>query len=294
MPRMEDRGRPIDALVFAGGGCRCFWQVGFLETAGERAAIAPRHVAAVSAGAAMATMIFAGRVARGRARFATLTAATSRNIRLRNLLGPDPVFPHLGMYRDVLLDALDAAALETLAAGPPIDVLLAHPPRRLPPAGALLAGFGAYLLERRLRDRVHPTWPRALGYEPELVRLQDVLGAHAGDSRGAAEAAASLVLASSCTPPVTPFLRYAGRSVFDGGLVDNVPTFAVPADCERALVLLTRRYPAEKLERHPRLRFVQPSRPIPVAKWDYTRPDLLQETYDLGRRDGERFSAEET
>jgi hypothetical protein len=41
-------------------------------------------------------------------------------------------------------------------------------------------------------------------------------------------------------------------------------------------------------------RFAQPSRPIPVAKWDYTRPDLLQETYDLGRRDGERFEPDET
>ena len=61
-----------------------------------------------------------------------------------------------------------------------------------------------------------------------------------------------------------------------------------------ALVLLTRRYSAEQLGRDPRLRFVQPSRPIPIAKWDYTRPDLLQETYDLGRRDGERFDPGET
>ena len=117
--------------------------------------------------------------------------------------------------------------------------------------------------------------------------MQDVLAAHAGDSRAAAEALAGLILASSCTPPVTPFLRWGGRSVFDGGLVDNVPTFAVPAGCERALVLLTRRVPAEKLGHDPRLRFVQPSRPITIAKWDYTRPDLLEETVELGRRDGE-------
>lgn len=290
---MSERGGAVDALVFAGGGCRCFWQVGFLETAGERAAIEPRHVVAVSAGATMAAMFFAGRVGRGRARFAALAAANPRNIRPANVLGPDPVFPHLGMYRDVLLDALDAGAIAALAAGPPIDVLLARPPRWLPPVGALLAGFGAYLLERRVRGGMHPRWPRAIGYVPELVRVQDVLAAHAGDWRAAAEALAALLLASSCTPPVTPFLRYAGRPVFDGGLVDNVPTFGLPAGCERALVLLTRRAAAGELERDPRRRFVQPSQPIPVAKWDYTRPDLVQETYDMGRRDGERFEAEE-
>lgn len=292
-PGPADRGGAVDALVFAGGGCRCFWQVGFLETAGERALIAPRHVVAVSAGAAMATILLAGRAARARARFAALTAANPRNLYPANLLGAERVFPHLRMYRDVLLEAYDAEALAALAAGPPIDVLLARPPRRLPPLGALLVGFGAYVLERRLRDGVHPRWPRALGYAPELVRVQDVLTAHAGDDRAAAGALVELVLASSCTPPVTPFLRYAGQPVLDGGLVDNVPAFAVPPRCRRALVLLTRRYPTGKLGHDPRRRFVQPSRPIPVAKWDYTRPDLLQETYDLGRRDGERFVPDE-
>ena len=240
----------------------------------------------------MAVMLFAGRVARGRERFAALTRANRRNLHLQNLLGPAPLFPHAGMYREVLLDGLDEQALATLAAAPPIDVLLSRPPGLAPPAAALVAGFAAYLLERRLHDGLHPTWPRAIGYSPEVVRVQDVLAAHAGDARAAAQALAGLILASSCTPPVTPFLRWAGRPVFDGGLVDNVPTFALPPRCKRALVLLTRRYAAEKLAPEPRLRFVQPSRPIEIAKWDYTRPDLLDETYELGRNDGERFRAD--
>lgn len=286
---MTGRGHPIDALVFAGGGCRCFWQVGFLETAGERATIAPRHIVAVSAGSAMAAMMLGGRVDRGRDRFAALTAANPRNLYPRNLLGPERVFPHFRMYREVLLDALDATAIAALAAGPPVDVLLTRPPERLPTTGALLVGFAAYALDRRLRDAVHPTWPRALGYRPELVRVQDVLAAHAGDARAAAEAVAALILASSCTPPVTPYFRYGGRPVLDGGIVDNVPAFAVPGHCKRALVLLTRRYPAGRFAGDPRRRYVQPSRPIPISKWDYTSPELLQATYDLGRRDGECF-----
>jgi hypothetical protein len=37
--------------------------------------------------------------------------------------------------------------------------------------------------------------------------------------------------------------------------------------------------------------YVQPSRPVPVASWDYTDPDGLQAAFDLGRRDGEAFAA---
>ena len=33
--------------------------------------------------------------------------------------------------------------------------------------------------------------------------------------------------------------------------------------------------------------YVQPSEPIPVQMWDYASPDLITQTYDMGRRDGE-------
>jgi len=36
---------------------------------------------------------------------------------------------------------------------------------------------------------------------------------------------------------------------------------------------------------------VQPSRRPPIEKWDYTSPALVQQTYDLGRRDAEVFIA---
>jgi len=33
-----------------------------------------------------------------------------------------------------------------------------------------------------------------------------------------------------------------------------------------------------------------PSRPVPIDVWDYTSPERLQQTFDLGRRDGEAFA----
>jgi predicted acylesterase/phospholipase RssA len=287
-------GAPFDALVFAGGGCRCFWQIGFLDALAEHngALLAPRHVVGVSAGSAMATMRLAGGTERARQLFAELTAQNDKNVYPERLWRRgEPVMPHVGMYSAALRGAFDAEALATLAQAPPIDVLLARPPRWLPPAAGLLLGFGAYMLERRFRDGVHPSWPAAIGFTPELVRVQDVIAGYERDPEAAREALVALVLASSCTPPVTPFLSWAGQPVFDGGLFDNVPAFAVPADCERTLVMLTRRYPEEQLPRDPRKLFVQPSEPIPVDKWDYTSPELLDETYGLGRRDGEAFAS---
>ena len=103
------------------------------------------------------------------------------------------------------------------------------------------------------------------------------------------EALAELLLMSSCTPPVLPVMHRNGRPVLDGGLVDNVPVSAVEPSNGPVLVLLTRRYPVDRLPHIPDRLYVQPSSPISVYKWDYTNPRGMQEAYDLGRKDGERF-----
>jgi len=102
------------------------------------------------------------------------------------------------------------------------------------------------------------------------------------------EALADLVLASSCSPPMTPLLTWKGRFVLDGGVVDNVPVCALDDAPGETLVMLTRRYPA--LPDIPGRTYVQPSMKIPVSAWDYTNADGLQFAYDLGRRDGEAFA----
>jgi len=77
--------------------------------------------------------------------------------------------------------------------------------------------------------------------------------------------------------------------VLDGGLVDNVPVEIV-SEARSTLVLLSRRYDPTHIPDVPGLTYVQPSRETPVAKWDYASPERIQETYDLGRRDGEAFA----
>ena len=97
-----------------------------------------------------------------------------------------------------------------------------------------------------------------------------------------------LILHSSCTPPLLPLYQREGRTVLDGGLIENVPAdFVGPA--RSTLVMLSRHCDRDELPNHPRRTYVAPSRPIPIEKWDYTSPVLVDQTYDLGRRDGEAF-----
>ncbi|MDX2170653.1 MAG: patatin-like phospholipase family protein [Deltaproteobacteria bacterium] len=272
---------PYDAVVFAGGGCRCAWQVGFWQSAAPAIGLAPRTVAAVSAGAAMACAIFAGATEEMLAEFKARTAANPRNAYPLNLLRRAPVFPHAAIYRDTMLACLDAERVRRLHAGPEIRVLIARVPPWLGPRSGVALALCAYQLGQWRRAGLHQELGRQAGFTPEVYTLRDC--------RTPAEVA-ELILQSSCTPPFTPVLRRGGRPVLDGGLIDSVPVASLPPGTARTLVLLTKHCPPGSVPSHNGRRYVHPSQPVPVSKWDYTSPQRVQATYDLGRRDGERFA----
>ncbi len=79
-----------------------------------------------------------------------------------------------------------------------------------------------------------------------------------------------------------------GSSAFDGGYTDNAPIpEQEPAQRQRTLVLLTRRYPTLPafFQLHGRT-YWQPSQPVPVSTWDCTARCTVDAAYELGRRDG--------
>jgi predicted acylesterase/phospholipase RssA len=273
-------GSPFDAVVFAGGGCRCFWQAGFWSIIEPALGLAPDIVVGVSAGAAFACAAVAGRIEAVVEEFARRAAANARNVYLANLLKPSPVFPHENIYRSTILACLDTAAFARLQQGPDLRILIARPPASLGAGSGFVAGALAHVLDRR-ESRVHGRWGKRFGFEAEAVSVRTCPGV---------EALADLILHSSCAPPLVPLYRRGERIVLDGGLVDNSPADWAEG-ARRTLVLLSKRYGPAALPRVSGRLYVEPSRPIPIQKWDYTSPALIEATFDLGRRDAETLLA---
>lgn len=271
----------IRQVVFAGGGNRCFWQAGFWSSVAARTGLAPERAVAVSAGSALACAIFAGRVEQALALTCQAMAANARNRYWGNLWKNEPVFPHAAIYRGILLDALDEGALRQLHQGPELLVEITRFPTWMSAISAVLLGLGAYQLEKHLFHPVHPSWGRRLGFRPEFVPVGDCIDT---------DSLADLILASSCTPPFTPLMRWQGQPALDGGLVDNVPVSPTAGRPGPTLVLLSRPY--RNLPRIAGRLYVQPSQPVPVSAWDYTDPQAVEATFRQGQRDGELFLAD--
>jgi predicted acylesterase/phospholipase RssA len=275
------QNNPYNAIVFSGGGCRCFWQVGFYEVLSEVYSFVPNVFAGVSAGATMACMIAANRIREGIRVFMEMARNNKKNLYIENMLNQKPLFPHHDMYLKALNNILDDQAFQAIKRSHvDIRILLTHPPECLGTFAGALIGFFAYSLEKILFEPLHPKFPILLGYRAKVISVKSCPNI---------KDLTDLLLQSSCTPPVIPFLERDGKPVFDGGLIDNVPARIINTSNQKVLVLLTRNYSPKKLQQVKNRTYVQPSRPIQIKKWDYTDPEGIQKTYDLGRRDAENF-----
>ena len=269
------------AITFAGGGNRAFYQLGLLQKWGAQLLPRTAGVAACSAGAYVICLYIAQREQEAWDYWLKARAHVRKNFTFSNALKGKAIAPHAQVYPDTIRHMLADGGFERIKAAPfPILVLTAGFPHLLPSSLATLVGLLGYQMEKAAKPtQIHPKWGRALGFRPIV--------ADARDCRDVDELAA-LLLASGSTPPVTPLGSFRGEALLDGGLVDNVPAFVaddIPG-ATRNLVLLTRAYPGAQLQEGRRL-YIAPSRPVPVTRWDYTRPDLLQATIDMGAREAE-------
>ncbi|OYT70965.1 MAG: Patatin [Chloracidobacterium sp. CP2_5A] len=275
---MPERGRGL-GLVFAGGGNRAFYQLGLMRAWDDLWSRASA-VAACSAGACVVAMLLSGRAEATADFWKRRRAHVTRNINWLHPLVGKPLAPHAPIYRDTVNFCLADGGFERIRSQPfPLLVLTSRLPRGLPPAAAAVLGLATYSLEKQFkRGLTHPTWGRQLGFRPAAFDMRDC---------ATAEDLATLILASSATPPFTPLGRVAGQTVLDGGLVDNVPAFLLDdlPGVTRQAVLMSRPYPAEIVGRQGRRLYVAPLTPPPVSRWDYTRPDLVEATIAQGERE---------
>jgi predicted acylesterase/phospholipase RssA len=269
--------------IFAGGGSRCLWQVGFWDGANQAGlglSETVDYAASTSAGCAMAAACMLGRGAEALQLFKELTAQNPSNIHWRNLKpgSGKPLLPHIAMYREALEVFLLPEDLARLS-GKRLEFLMARFPRYLPSTLGTLLAFSVYGLEKHVTGVLHPCWTSKLGFEPLArgnVEAEDI-----GDF-------IDIILACSCVPPVLPGEGYKGQRVLDGGIIDNVPAHLADTREGNTLVMLSKRYKKPLPEPAQRV-YVQPSEQIQIDKFDYANPEGLQEAYDLGFKDGAHF-----
>ncbi|WP_018261065.1 patatin-like phospholipase family protein [Methylobacterium sp. WSM2598] len=274
----------FDAVAFAGGGNRCYWQGGFWAAAAERLRLSPSLVVGVSGGAFAACYSLLGQGRAVMERVAEGCAAGTPNLDWRAACRGGRAFPVSALYRDLIDAVLGPAAFAALRAGPAeVRIALARPPRRLPLAAAIPLGILTYQVEKTWRAPVHPRGGRALGFREEFVSVRDL---------GGAEELAAALMASASVPPFMPVGRVGDGPALDGGLVDNVPVAplaGIEAAGGRSLVLLTRRY--RSLPQHPGRTYLQPSAPVAIGQFDITDPDGIRRAFAQGLADGAAFAA---
>ncbi|MFW8636518.1 patatin-like phospholipase family protein [Cribrihabitans pelagius] len=265
----------FEQLVLSGGGCRCFWQGGFLDVVRDRLPLAPARVAGVSGGALTLAGFLAQRGPRVLEEMKTAFRRTDSNIDWHTR-GEGGLTPHQRVYGEVVARALDGDAMQKVARGPQAQILLGHPPShrwaRLSGTFATLA----YEAELHLVGSPHFNWAERLGVSSSLV-----------DAREAAQKGtlADLVCHAATIPPVFTPPRWQGRAVIDGGMADQAPM--PEPDRGPTLVVLTRIY--KRLPQVEGRLYVWPEDDVPADKIDFTDPGKVQATWDAGRKAGEAF-----
>ncbi len=277
---MSTPGEGSLAVVLSGGGCRTFWSLGALQRI--MPALPPvTEWAGVSAGSAMAVALASGRARETLDYFCARTAANSSNVYPLNAFGSRPVFPHEEMYRSTILHALSSGGFEALKSAAPLRILLAHFAEGAAPIRTVFGAAMAYRRRKKRRilhgpDRPHP------GLGVQVATAQDC---------GSGEEVCDLVMASSCTPPITRVQTIDGRKYADGALVDHAPVRALSAPALRGkmLVFSTHCFPRHALPVVKNRLYLAPSRPIPISMWDYSSPGRVRQSFDLGFEDASQY-----
>jgi len=246
----------FDAVVFAGGGNRCYWQGGFYEAAAARLGLSPELVVGASAGAFAAaySLLEAGPVTR--TRVISARDPNRRNFDFSAWRSGKPLCPVGPLYTELINETIDADAFKRLQVMTDFRIAVSRLPHGLSPSFGAAIGIGAYQLEKQIFHPVHPRLGRALGFRSEFVAARSLT-----DPQQFREA----LMASSGVPPFMPITNVAGWPAFDGGLVDNAPVEPIePIESAggRSLVLLTRTY--KSIPSVKGRTYVQPSRKVEV------------------------------
>ena len=236
----------------------------------------PERVTGVSGGA-LSAACFIGEC--GRALLQNMGAAFDNVDSNVDLDGDEPgegLTPHQTVYCQVVRETLHREIEQKVAHGPQFQVLLAHPPSQAHPKASTLPLSIVYWLDLQIRSTPDLKFTQWVGLEQDMV-----------DAREAARQGklVDLICNAAVIPPVFNFRGWKGKKVIDGAMACKAP---LPnPDRGNTLILLTRRF--RNLPNDSRRVYVEVSEETPADKLDFTDRKAIEATWEMGRRDGERF-----
>ena len=274
--------RSFEHIVFAGGGNRCWWQAGLIETLSQHTCWQARRLIGASAGAGIATAFATGRIQNSLTQAIARFNATPRNVEWRNLLKGKRPFVLPSIYPDWIASFLEASDLAKLKALPlKVEVAITRPIPFLPLSLSTLVALVLYSSEKYWLKNFHTRLPHYLGLRAQYLDL--------ANSQNLDEAR-TLLLASAAAVPITPTHLVQGRAALDGGFYDNVPLPTDRTDDPGTLVLLTRHRPdlAQIFSYQNRV-YVQPAQAVPAVNMDCTSGENVKLTYHQGHQEALRL-----
>jgi predicted patatin/cPLA2 family phospholipase len=261
----------IQTLVFAGGGNRCWWQGGLMETLIQQGYELPKTLVGTSAGAGVAASLITATPSVALAGCEKLYAKENSIFNRKTCtFAHDYIYP---AWLESFLDERHVAHIKQSTTR--LQVAVTQPARWLGLHGTVLAGTLAYMVDKHISHSIHPRLPRRLGLRQAFEWL---------DVPATAQGMRQLLSAAGAAPPFMPPVRLSSDWAIDGGFTDNAPIPAqTPLEASQTLVLLTRFY--DKL---PTLftwqgrSYLQASRAIPVSTFDCTHKATVRDAFGLG------------
>jgi predicted acylesterase/phospholipase RssA len=281
---------PAIGLAIAGGGCKAFFALGVAESF-RREGFKFSAISATSAGTAMGIAVINQKADEAVDYFCQLTARNPSNFNLKRLLSGENPFPHEQMYRETIAKIIDIKTFKRN------QVSLAFNALSMPYYDSLeekkwrrklfFQLFSAY--RKEIRDansgRFYPYMydvARKFALKEVIFTEEDFFDARKIED---------IVLATSSAPPVVMTQQRDSVLYLDGGIIDNLPVRLLP-DLDLTIAIYYQPSTRRILEYHNRqqsrnILWIHPDGKLPVTVWDYTNPDGVRKTYELGLEAGE-------
>jgi predicted patatin/cPLA2 family phospholipase len=275
------------ALGIAGGGCKAFYGLG-VGVELKRWGVKLKELSGVSAGSAMALCLISNAEEDAVEFFEEITRRNDSNFKISNLFFGEKVFPHESMYRRTIRYAMNWERIKNSDSKVYIQTVKAIPKKEESIKSkfeiAKLIAETAQAFTRDERDKLAGIPCNRTQEVLAKWNMTDVIFTEKDfESPDILE---QIIMNSSSIPPVVSLQNAKNEYYLDGGLTNNlvleyfnqnIPKIGIYYE-DRTLIGKTPEILNETY-------LMKPSIPLPITSFDYTNPQGVRETFELGKKD---------